>query len=69
MSIRSFNARDYSRAGWAMTDPETNARLETLEAHVAKLEAIVDVLLEQIEAGIREDMLEAIRPKLRGSSE
>ena len=39
-----------------MTNPETNARLETLEAHVAKLEAIVDVLLEQIAAGTVEEI-------------
>jgi uncharacterized coiled-coil protein SlyX len=52
-----------------MTNPETNARLETLEAHVAKLEAIVDVLLEQIAAGTAEEMAEAIRAELRGLSE
>ena len=52
-----------------MTDPETSARLETLESHVARLEGIIDVLLQEIAAGTAEEMAGAIRAELRGSCE
>ena len=36
-----------------VTDPETQARLDTLEAHVAKLEGTIDVLLRRSLTGRR----------------
>jgi hypothetical protein len=48
-----------------MTDPETNARLETLESHVTRPEGIIDVLLQEIANGTAEEMAEAIRAELK----
>ena len=48
-----------------MTDPETYARLETLECHVARLEAIIEVLLEHIAVGNAQDVADDIRAELK----
>ena len=40
---------------------------ETARSHVAKLEAIVDVLLEQIAAGNAQDVADDIRAELKKS--
>ena len=52
-----------------VTDPETQARLDTLEAHVAKLEGIIDVLLEEIANGTAEFAAEEIRAELLSETE
>ena len=43
---------------------EVMAHLETLETHVAKLEGIIHVLLEQIEMGTAQENVAAIRAEL-----
>ena len=45
-------------------DDEVRAHLETLETHVALLEGIVRVMLEQIEAGTIRENAAAIRDAL-----
>ena len=61
---------DSTEPAWRspLTDPEIQARLDTLEAHVAKLEGVLDVLLQEIAAGTAEEMAEAIRAELRKPS-
>ncbi len=48
MSGSGANWREQKDQRGMVTDPETQARLDTLEAHVTKLEAIIDVLLREI---------------------
>ena len=52
-----------------MKEAETNARLETLEAHVARLEGIIDVLLEHIAAGNAQDVADDIRAELKKAAD
>ena len=47
-----------------MTNPETQARLDTLESHVAKLEGIIDVLLQELANGTAEFAADEIRAEL-----
>ncbi len=50
-------------------DPEVAAHIESLESHVARLEGILHVMLEELEKGTIQENAAAIRaalPKLDG---
>ena len=44
---------------------ELEVQVEILSEHVARLEGIIDVLLQEIAAGTAEEMAEAIRAELK----
>ncbi len=49
------------------TNEELNAHIETLEEHVARLEGIIYIILEEIESGTIQESAAGIRDALEQS--